>query len=1034
MRGPSIPSFLKRRRLLFVATAIVTVLVTSSLAATGGAVSASTNGPGASGNTATRLLPVTPRVVHPSGGVGQPSVGGPQDLDAEPPPNMQGGTPTTGLPPVIGDFFQNPDINVNTNASLVTPLIATGNFGGLASFTGATFANTCTLSGGSCNGSEPPDTQMAAGATEIVEDVNNNAFVYNRSGTLLNSYALTAIFQPPGQSVGLTDPKILFDPTTSRFYATEMVCQNAACGASTWTHMGISFAESSDPATGWSVYDYLNDGMDLQDQEKLGFSGDKITIAVNEYGCKCGAGSMFKQENVIVIQKSDAVVAATITPVIFNDSSGSTYRFDSMPTTPLNASTSDNNQYVVWDGNQTSNNTMEVVRITGTPNANNVDFTSNTTSLGIANQTAPPTPVAKGGNLAGDKQNLQSAMVQGNDLWAVATDGCTPQYPNPDTTTRDCTRLVEVDLGTNNVVTDTDVGTDGTYRINPSVTKDSAGHVFFGFTISDATTYATAALDASAVPLSAVLQRINFDSGDVAYGGGRWGDYSGTQQDPANTNDVWTAQEFGGCSAGCNPAFSSGPLWATVLGQFTFRDPHITQIIPAQGLATGGTVVDIFGSEFADGGTSVKFGNNFSPSVTWIDSTHIQAVSPTGSGTVDVTAMTGTGTSDTSPADQFTYIMIAATTTNLMSSANPSVTGQPVAYTASVSPAVDGGFVSFSDNGSPISGCDHQAVDLLGSDATCSVGGYADIGTHTIAATYSGTTNFSGSVSGSITQTVNPDATTTTVTPSVNPSAFGQSVTFGVTVTANAPGSGIPTGTVTFTEGSTTLDQETLLGGTAAYTTTTLAPGDHTITATYSGDINYLAGSDSVDQSVTCATTITSKSKSLVVGAGQCAVVTSGATISGGITVNPGGSLALDGVTVNGGIVANGAQTIRICNSTVNGGTVVANSSGYVLFGDAGDAGDDGTPSCHGNVQHGGVMITGSESQAEVGGNSISGGLTVSNSSGTGPTLENLVTEIEANTIKGGLTCLGNVPAPTNDGLPNSVTGSRVGQCASPGF
>ena len=667
MPGRSIPPHLKRRSSQFVALAaatFVTVLMTSSIvAATGGVASASTiaQQDTASASAATDLSTVTPRVVHPSGGVSQPSVGGPQDLDAKPPPSMRGGTPTTGLPPVIGDSLRNDDITttagVNTTAGLVTPFTATGSFGTLNSFTGVTFANTCTLNGSSCNGSEPPDTQMAAGTTEIVESVNNNVFVYDRSGTLLNSYAMTAIFQPPGQTVGVTDPKIVFDPTTNRFYATEMVCQNAGCGASTWTHMGISFAESSDPATGWSVYDYLNDGQDLQDQEKLGFSGDKITFAVNEYGCKCGAGTKFKQENVIVIQKSDAVVAATITPVVFNDSSGSTYRFDSMPTTPINASTSDNTQYVVWDGNQTSNNSMQLVRITGTPDAHNVDFTSNSTSIGIANQTKPPTPVEEGGNLAGDKQNFQSATVQGNDLWAVATDGCTPQFPNPDTTTRNCTRLVEVDLGSNSVVTDTDVGTDGTDRINPSVSKDSAGHVFFGFTIASATTFATAAIDASATPLPSVLQRIDLAAGDQTYGGGRWGDYSGTQQDPANTNDVWTAQEFGGCSTGCNPAFSGGALWATELAQLTFRDPHINSISPAQGFTTGGTLVDIFGSEFANGGTSVEFGNNFSPSVKWIDSTHIQAVSPPGSGTVDVTATTNTGTSDTSPADQFTYVL-----------------------------------------------------------------------------------------------------------------------------------------------------------------------------------------------------------------------------------------------------------------------------------------------------------------------------------------------------------------------------------------
>ena len=36
----------------------------------------------------------------------------------------------------------------------------------------------------------------------------------------------------------------------------------------------------------------------------------------------------------------------------------------------------------------------------------------------------------------------------------------------------------------------------------------------------------------------------------------------------------------------------------------------------------------------------------------------------------------------------------------------------------------------------------------------------------------------------------------------------------------------------------------------------------------------------------------------------------------------------------------------------------------------------------------------------------------------------------EANTIGGPLTCSGNSPAPTNDGYPNAVSGSRSGQCS----
>ena len=65
-------------------------------------------------------------------------------------------------------------------------------------------------------------------------------------------------------------------------------------------------------------------------------------------------------------------------------------------------------------------------------------------------------------------------------------------------------------------------------------------------------------------------------------------------------------------------------------------------------------------------------------------------------------------------------------------------------------------------------------------------------GNDTIKASYGGDTNFKTS-SGTLTQTVNQDSTTTSVVSSANPSVYGQSVTFTATVTANAPGSGTPT-------------------------------------------------------------------------------------------------------------------------------------------------------------------------------------------------------------------------------------------------
>src|SRR5207302_9460672 len=118
------------------------------------------------------------------------------------------------------------------------------------------------------------------------------------------------------------------------------------------------------------------------------------------------------------------------------------------------------------------------------------------------------------------------------------------------------------------------------------------------------------------------------------------------------------------------------------------------------------------------------------------------------------------------------------------------------------------------------------------------------VGNHTINASYGGDGNFLTSA-GSVLQSVgNQVPTTTTIGSSSNPSVWGQPVTFTANVTVNPPGSGTPTGTITFTDGTDTLGSVTLGGGgtatfmTADLQTATAAQPIHTITASYSGDGN----------------------------------------------------------------------------------------------------------------------------------------------------------------------------------------------------
>ena len=91
---------------------------------------------------------------------------------------------------------------------------------------------------------------------------------------------------------------------------------------------------------------------------------------------------------------------------------------------------------------------------------------------------------------------------------------------------------------------------------------------------------------------------------------------------------------------------------------------------------------------------------------------------------------------------------------------------------------------------------------------------------------------------------IGQQGTTATVASSANPSVYGQSVALTATVVPTS-GSGAPTGTVTFTDGSNTLGTATLSSAQATFSTSTLTVGTHSITIAYSGDANFLPSTSS---------------------------------------------------------------------------------------------------------------------------------------------------------------------------------------------
>jgi Bacterial Ig-like domain (group 3) len=204
------------------------------------------------------------------------------------------------------------------------------------------------------------------------------------------------------------------------------------------------------------------------------------------------------------------------------------------------------------------------------------------------------------------------------------------------------------------------------------------------------------------------------------------------------------------------------------------------------------------------------------------------------------------------------------TTTVVSSSLDPSVVGQSVTYTATVSSATATGTVAFDEAGKPIVGCSAQPVGS--GTATCAVAGLG-AGGHWITAVYSGDSNYGNSTSLGFTQTVNRKVSSTIVSSSLNPSMVGEAVTYTATV---SPASA--TGSVEFKQAGVAIagcSARPVSSGTATCAVTGLGAGGHWVTAVYSGDGNYAVSTFSgftqtVNRKVSSTTVSSSLNPSMV--------------------------------------------------------------------------------------------------------------------------------------------------------------------------
>jgi len=269
------------------------------------------------------------------------------------------------------------------------------------------------------------------------------------------------------------------------------------------------------------------------------------------------------------------------------------------------------------------------------------------------------------------------------------------------------------------------------------------------------------------------------------------------------------------------------------------------------------------------------------------------------------------------------------TVRTLTSSLNPSVFGQSVTFTATVSSSsgMPTGTVAFFDGSTVL-----ETVTLVnGSGALIDLD--LGAGAHPVTAVYQGSRKFKSNASSPLQQVVNKASTACSLASSLNPALVTRLVTYTATVTTQYGGA--VHGAVTFHDGTANIATVGLGdGGQATYTTKYKTPGIHSIFATYLGDDN-----NSGSTSATLTETIVAGTKTTLTTSGSPSHVGQPVTFTATVTSIfgniPDGELVtfFDGPTAIGtAFTTSGVVKLTTSSLMAKMHTVKAAYSGDALF------------------------------------------------------------------------------------------------------
>ena len=533
----------------------------------------------------------------------------------------------------------------------------------------------------------------------------------------------------------------------------------------------------------------------------------------------------------------------------------------------------------------------------GTPPTGTVIFYSGTTVLGSQTMTGTTATITTSSlaigthsitaDYGGDSENAASnSPAFSQEVDATPSAAVVISNNNPSIATKTVTFTVTV-TGVSGNPTGNVTLKDGTTVLSAGLTLAGAG----------ITTYTTSALSVGTHSITGV--------------------YAGDANNAGTTSPV-LSQVVNQATTTTVAGASANPVTAG-------KSVNLTATVTGNGGTPGGTVKfysqgNLLGSAILNGSGVATF------------TTSALAV---GSDSITATYLGDTNDAGSMSAAYAMSVIEATSSVNLVSSLNPATAAKNVTFTATVTGngGTPTGQVIFSDGATPLT-----TVSLNPSGIATYTTSSLAVGQHSITAAYQGDSN-DGAASGSMTETIVQANPAIAIGSSLNPSTVGASI---VLTAALSGAAGTPTGNVVFQDGGTTIGTLNIAAnGTAPFSTADLAMGQHSITATYSGDANNAtAKSAALAQTVqeTTTTTLISSNNPSVGGT----PVTLTATVAGNSHGNPAGTVTFkNGSTTLGTTTLNSSGTASFTLSSL---PVGADSITAVYSGDTLDAASTSVP------------------------------------------------------------------------------------------